>query len=84
MATGVIGHFLRTEIFALYLDLLADAAERARVEIWSYCLMPHHVHIVAVPSDPDGLWRTFRRLHRDYTGFINARMRVTGHLWQGR
>lgn len=26
----------------------------------------------------------FRRLHRDYTGFINARMRVTGHLWQGR
>ena len=46
--------------------------------------MPNHVHIVAVPSDPDGLWRTFRRLHRDYTGFINARMRVTGHLWQGR
>jgi putative transposase len=70
--------------FALYLDLLADAAQRANVAIWSYCLMPNHVHIVAVPSDPDGLWRTFRRLHRDYTGFINARMRVTGHLWQGR
>ncbi len=70
--------------FALYLDLLADASERAQVEIWSYCLMPNHVHIVAVPSDQDGLWRTFRRLHRDYTGFINARMRVTGHLWQGR
>jgi len=70
--------------FALYLDLLADAAQRANVAIWSYCLMPNHVHIVAVPSDPDGLWRTFRRLHRDYTGFINARMRATGHLWQGR
>ena len=70
--------------FALYLDLLADAAQRAQVEVWSYCLMPNHVHIIAVPSDPDGLWRTFRRLHREYTGFINARMRVTGHLWQGR
>ena len=58
--------------------------QRSEVEIWSYCLMPNHVHIIAVPSDPDGLWRTFRRLHRDYTGFINARMRVTGHLWQGR
>lgn len=69
---------------ALYLNLLADAVERAQVEVWSYCLMPNHVHIVAVPSDPDGLWRTFRRLHRDYTGFINARMRVTGQLWQGR
>jgi len=70
--------------FALYLDLLADSAERAQVEIWSYCLMPNHVHIVAAPSDPDGLWRTFRRLHREYTGYINARLRVTGHLWQGR
>jgi putative transposase len=70
--------------YALYLDLLADAADRARTEIWSYCLMPNHVHIIAVPSDEDGLWRTFRRAHRDYTGYINARMRVTGHLWQGR
>ena len=69
--------------YALYLDLLADAAERAPVEV-CLCLMPNHVHIIAVPSDPDGLWRTFRRLHRECTGFVNARMRVTGHLWQGR
>ena len=34
--------------YALYLDLLADAAGRAGVEIWSYCLMPNHVHIIAV------------------------------------
>ena len=26
--------------FALYLDLLADAAQRARTEVWAYCLMP--------------------------------------------
>ena len=70
--------------YALYLDLLANAAERAGVEIWSYCLMPNHVHIVAVPSDADGLRRCFRFVHRHYTGYINARMRVTGHLWQGR
>jgi putative transposase len=70
--------------YALYLDLLSDAAKQANAEIWSYCLMPNHVHIIIVPSDEDGLWRTFRRVHRDYTGFINARMRVTGHLWQGR
>lgn len=76
--------FFEEEDYALYLDLLADAAQRAQAEIWSYCLMPNHVHIVIVPSDEDGLWRTFRRLHREYTGFINARMRVTGHLWQGR
>ena len=47
--------------YALYLDLLADAAGRAQAQVWSYCLMPNHVHIVLVPSDEDGLWRTFRR-----------------------
>ena len=70
--------------YALYLDLLADGAQRAGVAIWSYCLMPNHVHIVAVPSDEDGLRRAFRYVHRHYTGYINARLRVTGHLWQGR
>ena len=70
--------------YALYLDLLADAAERHGVEVWSYCLMPNHVHIIAVPRDTDALGRTFRHVHRHYTGYVNARMRVTGHLWQGR
>ena len=68
--------------YALYLDLLADAALRHGVEVWSYCLMPNHVHIIAVPRDEDGLARTFRHVHRHYTGYVNARMRVTGHLWQ--
>ncbi|HEX7848861.1 MAG TPA: transposase [Sphingomonas sp.] len=70
--------------YELYLDLLSDAAARSGVAIWSYCLMPNHVHIIAVPSDEDGLRRTFRYVHRHYTGYINARLRVTGHLWQGR
>ena len=70
--------------YALYLDLLADGAERNGVEVWSYCLMPNHVHIIAVPRDGDALGRTFRHVHRHYTGYINTRLRVTGHLWQGR
>jgi putative transposase len=70
--------------YALYRDLLADAAERAGAEIWCYCLMPNHVHVIVVPADEDGLRRTFADAHRRYTGFINARNRWTGHLWQGR
>ena len=70
--------------YALYLDLLAEAAERARAQVWAYCLMPNHVHIVLTPEDEQGLARTFGELHRRYTGFINARRRTTGHLWQGR
>jgi putative transposase len=46
--------------------------------------MPNHVHLIVVPADEDGLRRTFADAHRRYTGFINARHRWTGHLWQGR
>ncbi len=70
--------------YALYLDLLAEAATRSHVEIWGYCLMPNHVHVIAVPQDADGLSRAFRHVHRHYTGYVNARQRWTGHLWQGR
>ena len=70
--------------YELYLDLLAEACGRAQVEIWGYCLMPNHVHVIAVPQDADGLSRAFRYVHRHYTGYVNARQRWTGHLWQGR
>lgn len=70
--------------YQLYLDLRADAAQRAHVSVLSYCLMANHVHIILCPQDEDGLWRTFGEMHRRYTGFINARRRTTGHLWQGR
>ncbi|HKX79137.1 MAG TPA: transposase [Novosphingobium sp.] len=70
--------------YALYRDLLREAADRAGTEIWCYCLMPNHVHMIVVPADEDGLRRTFADAHRRYTGFINARHRWTGHLWQGR
>lgn len=76
--------FFEEADFALYHTLLADAAAKARTEVWCYCLMPNHVHLIVVPSDEDGLRRTFADAHRRYTGHINARHRWTGHLWQGR
>jgi len=76
--------FFKDSDYALYRDLIAEAAHKAGAEIWCYCLMPNHVHMIVVPSDEDGLRRTFADAHRRYTGFINARHRWTGHLWQGR
>lgn len=70
--------------YELYRDLVGMAARRAGTQVLSYCLMPNHVHLIVVPADADGLRRTFADAHRRYTGFINARHRWTGHLWQGR
>lgn len=76
--------FFEEADYHLYRDLLARAAAKAGAEIWAYCLMPNHVHVIVTPKDEDGLRRTFGDLHRRYTGHINARNRWTGHLWQGR
>src|ERR1700692_3677010 len=58
--------------YALYRDLLAENCRAAKVEVWAWCLMPNHVHLILVPSDPDGLRRALARVHRAYAGVIQA------------
>jgi len=76
--------FFEDADYKRYRTIIGEAAKRAGSEIWAYCLMPNHVHLIVVPADEDGLRRTFADGHRRYTGIINARHQWTGHLWQGR
>jgi putative transposase len=68
----------------IYRDLLAEQTGKAGVEVWAYCLMPNHVHLILMPGEADALGRAVGETHRRYTNFINARGRWTGHLFQSR
>lgn len=70
--------------FRLYLDLMGEWCGRCGVVVWAYCLMPNHVHLVAVPDAEDGLARAIGEAHRRYTRHVNSRQDWRGHLWQGR
>lgn len=70
--------------YALYRDMLAGHCRAADVEVWAWCLMPTHVHLLLVPHDADGLRRALAPLHRRYAGLIHARRKRTGHFWHGR
>lgn len=76
--------FFSDDDYLLYLDLLSDRCRKAGVEIWSYCLMPNQVHMILTPSTPQGLGLALGETHRRYCAVINARLRVTGHLFQSR
>ena len=76
--------FFDEDDYELYRDLLAESCRAASVEVWAWCLMPNHVHLVMVPADEDGLRRALASTHRRYAGTIHARRRRTGHFWQGR
>jgi putative transposase len=70
--------------FARYRDLLGRECRAADVEVWAWCLMPNHVHLILVPHDPDGLRRALSKVHRHYAGAIHLRENRSGHFWQGR
>ena len=76
--------FYNTGDYLSYLDLIVEFKTIAGVDIWAYCLMPNHVHLVVVPEEKDSLAILFRHVHRLYTREINVRQGCTGHLWQER
>lgn len=63
---------------------MSQWCSRWKVEIWAYCLMPNHVHLIAVPPSKEALTGAIGEAHRRYTRRINTREGWTGHLWQGR
>lgn len=70
--------------YQTYIELMSKWTTRCGVEIWAYCLIPNHIHLIAVPqSEDDLLWAT-GETHRRCTRHINFRKNWRGHLWQGR
>lgn len=67
-----------------YLRLLRDNLHEAEADILGWCLMPNHVHLVALPAREDSLGLLLRRVHGRYAQYYNARVGRSGHLWQNR
>ena len=62
--------FLEEGDYAVYLNLMAQACHASGVEVWSYCLMPNHVHLAMVPATREGLSRAVGETHRRYSAYI--------------
>jgi putative transposase len=76
--------FSRKADYQRYLALLAQYAGEHGLAIRAWCLMPNHVHLVAVPAEASSLSAVLRPVHLRYAQEANRRHGVTGVLWQGR
>jgi len=76
--------FFCDDDYHAYLELMATWCKRHEVEIMAWCLMPNHVHLIAVPQMETSLARAIGEAHRRYTRMINFRQKWRGHLWQER
>ena len=55
----------------LYRNLLAAQCRKAGVEIWANCLMPNHVHLIAVPAHAGALSDAIGVTHRTYSAIVH-------------
>jgi putative transposase len=76
--------FFREDDYHSYISNLAEWSQRCSVQIWAYCLMPNHVHLVAVPGSLSALGASIGEAHKRYTRTVNEREGWKGHPWQGR
>lgn len=67
-----------------YLRLLEDKVKKYQVQVWAYCLMDNHVHLIVVPDQEKSLAQSIGETHKEYTRMINFREKWRGYLWEGR
>ena len=76
--------FLSDQDRSIYLDMLRQNRRQFGLTIWAYCLMPNHIHLLAVPERADSLARVLGRTNSAYARYWNARRGSCGHVWQAR
>jgi len=76
--------FFEREDREFFLQLLEEKAKKYSMEVWAYCLMDNHVHLVVVPRQEETLALAIGETHKEYTRRINFRENWRGYLWEGR
>ena len=77
--------FRDEEDFHVYCSFLESAIEhfKGKFQIYCYCLMNNHVHILIKTGDIH-IGYFMARVHSIYTRYFNTKYKYIGHLYQGR
>ena len=77
--------FVEDSDYHYYLDNLAEWKMELGLEVYSYCLMTNHVHLIVKSNENLGdIGKLMKRLAGRQTRYVNKKERRTGSLWEGR
>jgi putative transposase len=76
--------FREEEDYQRFCVWLKECAKYYQVTIHAYVLMPNHIHLLATPSDSNGLAQMMQKLGRFYVPWFNNKYQRYGSLFQGR
>ena len=78
------GIFASDADYQALLNLLHENAQKFKVTIHAYVLMPNHFHLLATPETADGLPQMMQAVGRRYVRWFNDAQGRSGTLWEGR
>lgn len=67
-----------------YLWRLGRYAAQHAMEVWAYCLMTNHVHLLVRGLEKPSLAKAIGQTHGHHARWMNVRRAWTGHLWENR
>ena len=76
--------FRGPEDFASYRQVMIEAKERYAFEIYHYCLMSNHLHLLIRVSQGQDLPQLIHWIQLAYARYYKKKYRYVGHLFQGR
>jgi len=81
-AAGKDPLFIEDQDYLAMLANLKDIAQKRSLDIYAFCLMPNHIHLLASPRE-DELQESMRDLFSRYAMWFNHKYERKGHLFAG-
>jgi len=76
--------FNEREDYLMYLDLLSKYKEQLGFKVFSFALMPTHVHLLIETKPQTTLSGVMHNITSSYTKYYNKKYNRQGHLFRGR
>ena len=76
--------FLDDEDRRFFLQKLNDFAAKTKTNIWAYCLMDNHFHLLLEPTEQESLMKCLHGATFRYAQYFNLKYTRSGRLWQNR
>ena len=77
--------FIVPNDFQYYLNTLREWKAKLGVQVYGYCLMVNHVHLILNPGEnEDSVGNLMKRLAGRQTRYVNRLKNRSGTLWEGR
>lgn len=70
--------------FQRFTDTLRKYKKKFKYKVYSYCLMPNHIHLLLDPLNKNILKKIMHGINMSYAKYFNYKYKKCGHLWQDR